>query len=103
MTSLLTIAVVSYISYCYLWFYLPVLIDNDKMNIEFYGIPDVNIEIPAKVYFMGGFFVIFPTYIFWVLGMIVFGDSGVVDKALISKIYRANKISIYEIGTKYTM
>ena len=74
------------------------MIKNDEIN---FGKKET--EIPLKVYILGTIFVIFPTYIFWSLGAIVFGDPGVVDKKMVTKIYRSNKISIYEIGTKYTM
>ena len=62
-TALLTVGVVSYISYAYILYYVP------RIKNEGY-------ESTGNLFFL--VFIIFPVLIFWVLGQMVFGDAGVV-------------------------
>ena len=72
LTSLLTVAVVGYISYVYLFTYLPL--------IYMYAEHDVHGYSKFTVTLRAIFFIIWPFMIFWTLGAIVFGDAGVIDK-----------------------
>lgn len=76
-TALLTVGVVSYITYAYLLFYIPTI------KREGY-------TTSGNIFLL--VFIVFPVLIFWVLAQMVFGDAGVVTKKLISKIYADNNI-----------
>ena len=82
LTSLLTVGVVSYISYAYLTVYLPLLNSQAQANYQ-----DVN-----WAYIFGIIFIPMPIYIFVSLGSIVFSDPGAMDKKKQNKILRDNGI-----------
>ena len=64
-SALMTVGIVSYIAYAYLWFYLPNMVIEDDINE---GIKlDKDRSIPASVYIQGIFFMIIVIMIFWTL------------------------------------
>ena len=86
LSSLLTVAVVSYISYSYLWYYLPALIRAADINREKVKEGDLeHLEVPGSVLVLGAIFVMHPIFIFWTLGAIVCGDPGLVTRELVDK------------------
>jgi len=85
LSSLLTVAVVSYISYSYLWFYLPAKIraadiNSDRINNEE---DNEELEIPWYVILLGTVFILHPFFIFWALIAIVCGDPGRATRKLV--------------------
>lgn len=95
LTSLLTISVVTYLTYVYLWAYIPLL--HLLAKIRVLGYWDFFITARIIVYLF------FPLMIFWTLAAIVFGNPGVIDKAFVSKLYRENGVEEERIGEEYTM
>ena len=84
LTSLLTVAVVGYISYVYLFTYIRLLriyVLSDTLGYTSFGVT-----------LRAAFFLFWPTMIFWTLAAIVFGDAGVIDRKFIEKLYAENNI-----------
>lgn len=76
-TSLMTAAVVSYISYVYVWHYYPWLATDS----------------PFSAFIQTGIFIIFPTLIFWSLFQLLRTDPGFVTKKLLSETMARNGIN----------
>jgi hypothetical protein len=87
-TSLLTLGLTGFISYCYWISFIPALFKD---------------EMGALAIFLLLTFSIFPILIYWVLFQIVCGDPGIVTKKVHDKILRDNNIDPSRIGIDITM
>ena len=72
LTSLMTVGVVSYISYAYLYSFIPVLSERHKLDNQ-YDKEHSGIDTSIILWI---FFVPYPVLIFWALIAIVCGDPG---------------------------
>jgi hypothetical protein len=92
LTSLLTVAVVSYISFVYITVFLPMVSQDANQR-----------AIPNLSWAIGAIFVMFPSYIFTALFFIVFSDPGYMTKKLQSDILKKNGIEEDDLGRTITM